>query len=106
MPKPIPATLRFEDAPDMITIQQLADMLGVCHREASKLFNSKGFPILTRMNGKKIAYKYDVAKFLGIGYGVNDSIHNEEVLKILNEILVELKKKSEFVVKAFYKKKS
>ena len=100
MPKPIPATLRFEDASDMITIQQLADMLGVCHREASKLFNSKGFPILTRMNGKKIAYKYDVAKFLGIGYGVNDSIHNEEVLKILNEILVELKKKSEFVVKA------
>ena len=46
MPKPILATLRFEDAPDMITIQQLADMLVVCHREASKLFNSKGFPVV------------------------------------------------------------
>jgi hypothetical protein len=74
-------------------------MLGVCHREASKLFNSKGFPVVSRMNGRKIAYKYDVAKFLGIGYGVKDSIHNEEVLKILTEILVELKKKNEFVVK-------
>lgn len=99
MPKPIPATLRFDDAPDMINIQQLADMLGVCHREASKLFNSKGFPVVPRMNGIKIVYKYDVAKFLGIGYGVNDSSSNEEILKILNEILVELKKKSEFVVK-------
>ena len=99
MPKPIPATLRFDDAPDMITIQQLADMLGVCHREASKLFNSKGFPVVSRMNGRKIAYKYDVAKFLGIGYGVNASTSNEEILKLLNEILVELKKKNEFVVK-------
>ena len=99
MPKPIQATLRFEDAPDMITIQQLADMLGVCHREASKLFNLKGFPVVSRMNGRKIVYKYDVAKFLGIGYGVNDSTSNKEILKILNEILFELKKKNEFVVK-------
>ena len=103
MPKPIPATLRFEDAPDMITIQQLADILGVCHREASKLFNSKGFPVVSRMNGKNIAYKYDVAKFLGIGYVVNDLTTNEEILKILNEILVELKKKNEFVVKVVWK---
>ena len=73
MPKPIPATLRFEDAPDMINIQQLADMLGVCHREASKLFNSKGFPVVSRMNGKKIAYKYDVAKFLGIYFAIISS---------------------------------
>jgi len=51
------------------------------------------------MNGKKIAYKYDVAKFLGIGYVVNDSTSNEEILKVLNEILIELKKKNEFVVK-------
>ena len=51
------------------------------------------------MNGKKIAYKYDVAKFLGIGYGDNDSTSNEEILKVLNEILDELKKKNEFVVK-------
>jgi len=99
MLKPIPATLRFDDAPDMINIQQLADMLGVCHREASKLFNSKGFPLVSRMNGRKIAYKYDVAKFLGIGYGGNDITFNEEILKVLNEILVELKKKNEFVVK-------
>ena len=49
MPKPIPATLRFEDAPDMINIQQLSDILGVCHREASKLFNSKGITINKRM---------------------------------------------------------
>ena len=97
MPKPIPVTLRFDDAPDMINIQQLADMLGVCHRESSKLFNSKGFPVVSRMNGRKIAYKYDVAKFLGIGYGVNDTTPNEEILKVLNEILDELKKKNEFV---------
>ena len=99
MPKPIPATLRFDDAPDMINIQQLSEMLGICHREASKLFNSKGFPIVSRMNGRKIAYKYDVAKFLEIGYGVNNSTINEEILKILNEVLYELKKKNEFVVK-------
>ena len=98
MPKPIPATLRFEDAPDMITIQQLADMLGVCHREASKLFNSKGFPVVSTMNGKKIAYKYDVAKFFGIGYGVNDSTPNEEILNILNEILSELKKRNDLII--------
>ena len=99
MLKPIPATLRFDDAPDMINIQQLADMLGICYREASKLFNSKGFPVVSRMNGKKIAYKYDVAKFLGIGYGGNDITFNEEILKVLKEILIEFKKKNEFVVK-------
>ena len=98
MPKPIPATLRFEDAPDMITIQQLADILGVCHREASKLFNSKGFPTVARMNGRKIAYKYDVTKFLGIGYEVNDSTPNEEILNILNEILSELKKRNDLII--------
>lgn len=99
MPKAKEATLSFNDAPDMINMQQLAEILGICYREASKLFNSKGFPVVSRMNGKKIAYKYDVAKFLGIGYGVNDSTSNEEILKVLNEILIELKKKNEFVVK-------
>jgi len=99
MPKPILATLRFDNAADMINIQQLSEILGICHREASKLFNSKGFPVVSRMNERKIAYKYDVAKFLGIGYGGNDITFNEEILKVLNEILVELKKKNEFVVK-------
>ena len=99
MPKPIPATLRFDDAPDMINIQQLADMLGVCHREASKLFNSKGFPVVSRMNGRKIAYKYDVAKFLGIGYGINDLSVNQEILNVLTKILAELKKRNDIITK-------
>ena len=99
MPKAKEATLSFNDAPDVINMQQLAEILGICYRETSKLFNSKGFPVVSRMNGTKIAYKYDVAKFLGIGYGVNDSTSNEEILKVLNKILDELKKKNEFVVK-------
>jgi hypothetical protein len=75
-------------------------MLGVCHREASKLFNSKGFPLVSRMNGRKLAYKYDVAKFLGIGYGVNDSTNSEEIIEVLKEILEELKKRNDITIKS------
>jgi hypothetical protein len=74
-------------------------MLGVCHREASKLFNSKGFPLVSRMNGRKIAYKYDVAKFLGISYGIENLSTNEEILKMLNQMLNELKKRNDIIAK-------
>ena len=99
MPKQKIATLNFDKAPDIINISQLSQILGISNIETAKVFNSKGFPLISGMNGKKLAYKYDVAKFLGIGYGVNDTTTNEEILKVLNEILVELKKKNEFVVK-------
>ena len=51
------------------------------------------------MNGRKLAYKYDVAKFLGIGYGVSNSTINEEVLRVLNEILTEIKIRNGIVEK-------
>lgn len=76
-------------------------MLGISNRETAKLFNSKGFPIIFTMNGKKLAYKYDVAKFLEISYGINNLNINEEILKVLNEILCELKKRNKFIQKMF-----
>ena len=39
MPKPISATLRFDDAPDIINIKQLSEILGISNRETAKLFN-------------------------------------------------------------------
>ena len=81
MSKQKEATLNFDKAPDIINIKQLSEMLGISYNESLKLFNSKGFPIVSMMNGRKIAYKYDVAKFLGIGYGVDNSTINEEILE-------------------------
>ena len=99
MPKQKEATLSFDKAPDIINIKQLSEILGISNRETAKLFNSKGFPIIYGMNGRKLAYKYDVAKFLGISYGVNNITANEEILKILNEILLELKKRNDIIMK-------
>jgi hypothetical protein len=101
MPKQKVATLNFDKAPDIININQLSQMLGISNRETAKLFNSKGFPIVSAMNGRKIAYKYDVAKFLGISYGIDNLNINEEILKVLNEILCELKKRNKFIQKMF-----
>lgn len=101
MPKQKEATLNFDRAPDIININQLSQMLGISNREVAKLFNSNGFPIISGMKGKKLAYKYDVAKFLGISYGIDNLNINEEILKVLNEILLELKKRNNFIQKMF-----
>ena len=99
MPKQKEATLSFDKAPDIININQLSEMLGISNRETAKLFNSKGFPIMSGMNGKKLAYKYDIAKFLGIGYGINDLSVNQEILNVLTKILAELKKRNDIITK-------
>jgi len=99
VPKQKEATLSFDKAPDIININQLSEMLGISNRETAKLFNSKGFPIMSGMNGKKLAYKYDIAKFLGIGYGINDLSVNQEILNVLTKILAELKKRNDIITK-------
>ena len=52
MPKQKEATLSFAKAPDIINIKQLSEMLGMSNRETAKLFNSKGFPLISGTNGK------------------------------------------------------
>ena len=99
MPKQKEATLSFDKAPDIINISQLSQILGISNRETAKLFNSKGFPLISGVNGKKVAYKYDVAKFLGINYTANNLSVNEEIVKILNQILAELKKRNNIITK-------
>lgn len=99
MPKQKEATLSFAKAPDIINIKQLSEMLGMSNRETAKLFNSKGFSLIFGTNGKKLAYKYDVAKFLGISYGINNVGANEEIIKVLNEILSELRKRNNIITK-------
>ncbi len=94
MPKQIEPTLKWEDAPDMITPKHLAKILGICSREAIKKFNSKDFPVLSETSGRKVAYKYDVAEFMGIKLNHRKQV-NDDMMNVLQNILAELKKKNE-----------
>lgn len=98
MPKQLEPTLTWEEAPDMITPKYLSKILGVCYKEAMRLFRTKDFPVLSDVTDKKIAYKYDVAEFLGVSIrnsGIKLNGSNEGMVEILKDILAELKRKNE-----------
>lgn len=46
-------SLSWEDAPDIIGVEELSEILGVGLGKASSIFNNKGFPSLTGVEGLK-----------------------------------------------------
>ena len=66
MPRLVEPSLSWDEAPDILTPKHLAELLGVSTKKANEIFNSREFPILSENVSKKGAYKYSVAKFLGI----------------------------------------
>ena len=92
MPKPIEPSLSWNDAPDILTPKHLSQLLGVGIKKANEIFNSREFPLLSENVTKRGAYKYSVAKFLGIEIEKETS-KNEDMVKILQQILDTLNQK-------------
>ena len=85
MPRQVEPSLSWEDAPDTITPTHLGKILGLSLRRANEIFNSKDFPKLPEKRG---AYKYEVAKFMGISIsGAPAPTDTERILETLNKIL-------------------
>lgn len=94
MPKSVEPSLTWEQAPDIITPTQLGRILGVSYKTANQIFNSKNFPMLSEDIAKRDAYKYAVAKHLGIDLTFMNSVNNfnTEMLEVLKEILASINK--------------
>lgn len=98
MPKPIEPSLSWDDAPDILTTKHLSQLLGVSTKKANEIFNSKNFPMLSENVTKRGAYKYAVAKFLGIEIEKEKKVTsgNEDMISILKQILDTLNQKMNY----------
>ena len=98
MPKPIEPSLSWADAPDILTPKHLSQLLGVGIKKANEIFNSREFPLLSENVTKRGAYKYSVAKFLGIEIEKEkkETSRNEDMVKILQQILDTLNQKMNY----------
>lgn len=98
MPRLVEPSLSWDEAPDILTPKHLAELLGVSTKKANEIFNSREFPILSENVSKKGAYKYSVAKFLGIEIQKEkkENSVNEDVVSILREILDTLNQKMNY----------
>ena len=89
MPRTVDATLSWENAPDILTPKHLGQLLGISTKKANEIFNAREFPLLSENVTKKGAYKYSVAKYLGIEIQKEkkENSEKEDVISILREIL-------------------
>lgn len=70
MKKTLKPTLKWEDAPDTIGVDELKAILGVGAKAASDIFNQKGFPLIA---GAGLKADKEAAKMFLRGFKIKDN---------------------------------